>query len=163
MAASVAVTCPEGCRPGDIIFVTTKSGLDIEVEVPEGGYHGEYVTDVARVLRDEEGERWEKDDSPDALDAMRRFASRFLMEEIRRDLDELRVHFDEYYRETSLYEEGRVEAAIADLREAGFVYEQDGAVWLRTTEFGDQKDRVMVKSDGNPTYFLPDVAYHISK
>jgi arginyl-tRNA synthetase len=137
--------------------------LGQEAEIPEGGYHGDYVTEVARELREEEGDRWEEDGSPDALDAMRRFASRFLMKEIRRDLDDLRVHFDEYYRETSLYEEGRVDDVIADLREAGFVYEKEGAVWLRTTEFGDQKDRVMVKSDGNPTYFLPDVAYHISK
>ncbi|MDX1566286.1 MAG: arginine--tRNA ligase, partial [Longimicrobiales bacterium] len=80
-----------------------------------------------------------------------------------RDLTELGVHFDEYYLESSLHDEGRVEQVLDDLRETGLVYEEEGAVWLRTTEFGDQKDRVMVKSDGSVTYFVPDVAYHREK
>ncbi|MGD2069783.1 MAG: arginine--tRNA ligase [Gemmatimonadota bacterium] len=136
---------------------------DVPAEIPEGGYHGEYVIDVARSLVQEVGAQWREDDSADALAAMRRFGARVLMEEIQRDLAELRIHFDEYYRESSLYEDGRIEKVIHDLRETGLVYDRDGAVWLRTSEFGDQKDRVMVKSDGNPTYFLPDVAYHVTK
>jgi arginyl-tRNA synthetase len=73
------------------------------------------------------------------------------------------VHFDEYFLESSLYEDGLVDSTVAELRETGLVYEMDGATWLRTTEFGDQKDRVMIRGNGQPTYFLPDVAYHKNK
>jgi arginyl-tRNA synthetase len=134
-----------------------------DAPLPEGGYQGRYVLEVARQLADEVGDRFLDRDDPETLEAMRRFAARVLMEEIHADLDAFRVHFDEYYRESSLYEEGRVEQTVQALRETGLVYEREGAVWLRTTEFGDQKDRVMLKSDGSPTYFLPDVAYHVTK
>ena len=130
---------------------------------PENGYQGAYVAEIGKSLADEVGELYRGDASPAALEAMRTFATRILMEEIRRDLDEFRVRFDGYYRESSLYEDGRVEATVLALRASGRVYEQEGAVWLRTTDFGDQKDRVMLRSDGTPTYFLPDVAYHMSK
>ena len=134
-----------------------------DAPLPEGGYQGRYVLEVARRLADEVGDRFLDRDDPETLEAMRRFASRVLMEEIHADLEAFRVRFDEYYRESSLYEEGRVEQTVEALRETGLVYEREGAVWLRTTEFGDQKDRVMLKSDGSPTYFLPDVAYHLTK
>src|SRR5690606_9892233 len=76
---------------------------------------------------------------------------------------EFRVHFDHFYLESSLYTEGLVERTIERLKATGLVYEKDGALWLETTRFGDDKDRVMVKSSGHPTYFLPDVAYHLTK
>src|SRR5690606_18987670 len=110
-----------------------------------------------------EGDRYRDDDSSEALDRMRHFAVQALREVQNRDLTDFRVHFDQYYLESSLYTEGRVDETIARLRETGLVYDEGGAVWLRTTEFGDDKDRVMVRSDGNPTYFLPDVAYHLTK
>ncbi len=132
-------------------------------EVPEGGYHGEYVRDVASALAAEVGERYVHDASDEALDAMRRFAGQALREEQDRDLGAFRVHFDQYFLESSLYEDGKVDETVAALRETGLVYERDGAVWLRTTEFGDQKDRVMIRGTGAPTYFLPDVAYHRDK
>ncbi len=132
-------------------------------EIPEGGYRGEYVRDIAEALTDQQGERWVGDDSPAALDAMRRFAVQALRAEQDRDLADFRVHFDEYFLESSLYEEGKVDETVAALRETGLVYEHEGAVWLRTTEFGDQKDRVMIRSNGLPTYFVPDVAYHKNK
>jgi arginyl-tRNA synthetase len=134
-----------------------------DAEFPEDGYHGEYVREIARELISTHGERWKGDDSDEAMDEMRRFAVARLREEQNRDLDGFRVHFDEFFLESSLYTSGRVEDTIRRLRETGYVYEKDGAVWLRTTEFGDDKDRVMVKSTGHPTYFLPDVAYHVSK
>lgn len=137
--------------------------LGKECQVPEGGYRGEYVRDVAEALAGEEGERFLDDDGPEAMDAMRRFAVSRLRDEQDRDLADFRVFFDEYFLESSLYADGKVEATIRKLEETGLVYEKDGALWLRTTEFGDQKDRVMVRSDGNPTYFLPDVAYHVDK
>lgn len=131
--------------------------------LPDEGYQGEYVREIAAALADEVGDRWVGRDGPEALDAIRRFAVRALREEQDRDLAELGVRFDGYFLESSLYEEGRVERTADALRDTGLVYEKDEAVWLRTTEFGDQKDRVMIRSDGTPTYFLPDVAYHMTK
>ncbi|MEX0892899.1 MAG: arginine--tRNA ligase [Gemmatimonadota bacterium] len=130
---------------------------------PEEGYHGEYVREIAAAFRDQHGQGHAGRDDAATLDAMRQFAVGLLRAEQDRDLNDFRVRFDQHYLESSLYEEGRVEAAIAALRETGLVYEHEGATWLRTTEFGDQKDRVMVRGDGNPTYFLPDVAYHLTK
>ncbi|MFH1764367.1 MAG: arginine--tRNA ligase [Gemmatimonadota bacterium] len=133
------------------------------VEFPEGGYLGEYVRDVARDMISAEGDRFRGEDSPGTLTFMREFAVRVLREEQDRDLDEFRLSFNHYFLESSLYSDGLVESTIQALRGTGLVYEKDGALWLRTTEYGDQKDRVMVKGDGTPTYFLPDVAYHMTK
>ena len=130
---------------------------------PEDGYHGDYIRDLATELRTEHGDRFRDDASEPALETIRAFAVQRLRAEQNRDLEEFRVRFDRFYLESSLYSEGRVEDAIRRLRDTGLVYEHEGALWLRTTEFGDDKDRVMVKSTGHPTYFLPDVAYHLAK
>ncbi|MDX1646032.1 MAG: arginine--tRNA ligase [Longimicrobiales bacterium] len=140
-----------------------RQALGKDEAVPEDGYRGAYVKDVADALVERAGDRYLKDDSEEALDAIRAHAVSVLRDEQDRDLDEFRVHFDEYFLESSLYERGLVEETIERLRKTGLVYEKEGAVWLQTTEFGDQKDRVMVRSNGQPTYFLPDVAYHMSK
>ena len=145
------------------VWARYQQALGESVEFPDDGYHGDYVVDLARQLVDAEGDRFRGDRSEATLDAMRRFAVRELRGEQNRDLDEFRVHFDNFFLESSLYESGRVRETIERLRETGLAYEQDGALWLRTTEFGDDKDRVMVKSSGHPTYFLPDVAYHRGK
>ncbi|MDH5758693.1 MAG: arginine--tRNA ligase [Gemmatimonadota bacterium] len=137
--------------------------LGHDADLPEGGYQGLYVHDVARALAEEVGDRFVADRSDEAMAEIRHFAVRALRAEQDRDLTDFAVHFDEYYLESSLYESGRVDATVAALRETGLVYEVDGAVWLRTTEFGDQKDRVMIRGNGEPTYFLPDVAYHMAK
>jgi arginyl-tRNA synthetase len=134
-----------------------------DVPFPEDGYHGSYIAEIARDFAAEHGDRFKGAETPEALEAMRVFAVRVLRAGQNRDLDEFRVHFDEFFLESSLYSGGRVEETIRRLRETGYVYEKDGAVWLRTTQFGDDKDRVMVKSSGQPTYFLPDVAYHLTK
>lgn len=145
------------------VWARYRQELGEDVPFPEDGYHGMYVTELARDLVREHGDRYRGDETPAALDEMRRFAVRALRAEQNRDLEELGVRFDEFFLESSLYDSGRVEATIARLRETGLAYEKDGALWLRTTEFGDDKDRVMVKSTGHPTYFLPDVAYHVTK
>jgi arginyl-tRNA synthetase len=131
--------------------------------LPVDGYRGDYVGEVAEALAAEVGDRFLSDDSGAALDEIRRFAVRLLRAEQDRDLSDFRVHFDEYFLESSLYEDGLVDGTVADLRRTGLVYEKDDATWLRTTEFGDQKDRVMIRGNGQPTYFLPDVAYHKNK
>ncbi len=132
-------------------------------EIPEGGYRGEYVRDIARDIAAEVGSRWVGDDSWEALDAMRRFAVRVLRAEQDRDLSDFRIRFDEYFLESSLYTDGKVDATVRALKSTGHVFEREGAIWLRTSEFGDDKDRVMIRSNGQPTYFLPDVAYHVDK
>ncbi|MGD8729401.1 MAG: arginine--tRNA ligase, partial [Gemmatimonadota bacterium] len=131
--------------------------------LPPDGYRGDYVGEVAQELADEIGDRFLEDDSSEALDEIRHFAVKILRDEQDRDLSDFRVHFDEYFLESSLYADGLVDATVEALRATGLVYEHEGATWLRTTEFGDQKDRVMIRGNGQPTYFLPDVAYHKNK
>lgn len=138
-------------------FVQAQGG---DEPVPEGGYLGDYVTEIAQALL---AERTDPAAAPPSLDAMRLFAVARLRKEQEADLEAFRVRFDEFYPETRLYDDGRVDATIQALDATGLAYRADGALWLRTTRFGDQKDRVMVKRDGSPTYFLPDVAYHMSK
>ena len=123
---------------------------------PADGYAGEYIRDIAEQYRARKGDF--KD-----LDALRRFAVEFLRAEQDADLQKFGVKFDVYYLESSLYTEGKVDAAVRGLVASGMTYEKDGALWLRTTNYGDDKDRVVRKSDGNYTYFVPDVAYHVGK
>ena len=130
-----------------------------EAAIPEGGYHGEYIREIAqRYLAESPADPAAAD-----LDAIRRFAVRALRHEQDLDLQAFGVRFQTYYLESSLYEDGNVERTVATLAAAGATYEHEGALWLRTTEFGDDKDRVMRKRDGTYTYFVPDVAYHVTK
>jgi arginyl-tRNA synthetase len=124
---------------------------------PEDGYRGEYIRELAQRYLDEVGH-----DLSD-IESIRRFAVAELRKEQDRDLQAFGVRFDRYYLESSLYTDGRVEATVAGLTASGATYEREGALWLRTTVFGDDKDRVMRKSDGGYTYFVPDVAYHVTK
>lgn len=135
---------------------------------PTDGYQGEYIKDVARSYLAKE--TVDSDDrhvtalgDPDNLEAIRAFAVAYLRREQDLDLKAFDVHFDVFTLESSLYENGSVEAAVQQLGANGHTYEQDGALWLRTTTFGDDKDRVMRKSDGGYTYFVPDIAYHRNK
>lgn len=145
------------------VWARYQQELGAPAAFPEDGYHGEYVRELARDLVAEHGDRWRGDQSMAALDEMRRYAVAQLRAEQNRDLEGFGVRFDTFFLESSLYTTGQVEETIRRLRETGYVYEKDGAVWLRTTDLGDDKDRVMVKSTGHPTYFLPDVAYHLNK
>jgi arginyl-tRNA synthetase len=133
-----------------------------DVEIPPDGYHGEYIKDIA--------ERYiaqhPRDPAGDDVEAVRRFAVQELRKEQDADLQAFGVKFDVYFLESSLYTEGKVEDTVHRLVAAGHTYEKDGALWLRTTDFGDDKDRVMRKSaekGGDFTYFVPDVAYHVTK
>ena len=133
----------KGIRPG-------------ETGWPAEGYAGEYIEDLAR-------EYTASGASIDDLDAIRRFAVKHLRAEQDADLQAFGVKFDVYYLESSLYTEGKVDAVVKALVASGKTYEKDGALWLRTTDYGDDKDRVVRKSDGSYTYFVPDVAYHVTK
>jgi len=154
LAKSVQARC-RGIFPGDEGW-------------PEDGYRGEYILDIARDYllgtrnRTDSGIRATARD-PNDLDAIRRYAVAALREEQNSDLEAFGVRFDVFFLESSLYADGQVEATVQTLEAAGHVYAQDGALWLRSTDYGDDKDRVMRKSDGTYTYFVPDVAYHFSK
>jgi len=135
---------------------------------PEAAYNGEYIADIAadflarKSVQSDDRAYTASGDVQD-LDGIRQFAVAYLRHEQDKDLQAFRLRFDEYYLESSLYATGRVEATVQRLIAAGKTYEQDGALWLRTTDYGDDKDRVMRKQGGGYTYFVPDVAYHISK
>jgi arginyl-tRNA synthetase len=145
-----------GFRPGDL-------------EWPESAYNGDYIQDIAddfmagKTVSASDGQPATASGSTSDLESIRRFAVTYLRNEQDIDLQAFGVKFDNYYLESSLYADGKVEAAVQMLVDAGVTYEQDGALWLRTTDYGDDKDRVMRKSDGTYTYFVPDVAYHIQK
>ena len=124
---------------------------------PDDGYRGEYIREIAQRYLDEVGH-----DLSD-IESIRRFAVAALRNEQDRDLQAFGVKFDRYYLESSLYTDGRVDDTVRRLATSGTTYESEGALWLRTTAFGDDKDRVMRKSDGGYTYFVPDVAYHVTK
>ncbi len=136
---------------------------------PEAAYNGEYIADIARdylngeTVAAKDGEPVKGKGDVENLEAIRKFAVAYLRHEQDMDLQAFGVKFDRYYLESSLYTEGRVEKTVDALVKAGMTYEQEGALWLRTTDEGDDKDRVMRKSDGTYTYFVPDVAYHVTK
>jgi arginyl-tRNA synthetase len=136
---------------------------------PESAYNGDYIGEIAsdylagKTVAANDGEPVTGAGDIDDFDAIRRFAVAYLRHEQDIDLQAFGVRFDRYYLESSLYTEGRVAATVDALVASGKTYEQDNALWLRTTDYGDDKDRVMRKSDGTYTYFLPDVAYHVAK
>ncbi len=138
-------------------------------QFPADGYRGDYIREIGDDYLAKKTVSGEKVPAVTAggdtgdLDAIRRFAVAYLRNEQDIDLKAFGVRFDTYYLESSLYSEGRVDDTVAALKSSGETYEQDGALWLKTTDYGDDKDRVMRKSDGAYTYFVPDVAYHISK
>jgi len=131
--------------------------LGAPVEFPADGYHGDYIREIAEKYLGAGKANGED------LDAVIRFAVAELRLEQDLDLKAFGVRFDNYYLESSLYRDGRVEKTVRALIEAGKAFEKDGALWLKTTDYGDDKDRVMRKSDGEYTYFVPDVAYHLTK
>ncbi|MDP1648869.1 MAG: arginine--tRNA ligase [Rubrivivax sp.] len=145
----------KGHRPGDAAW-------------PEAAYNGEYIADIAadfaagRTVHADDRQFTASGD-PDDLDGIRQFAVAYLRHEQDLDLQAFGVRFDHYYLESGLYRDGRVEDTVARLIAAGKTFEEGGALWLRSTDYGDDKDRVMRKSDGSYTYFVPDVAYHIHK
>ncbi|MGY1660616.1 arginine--tRNA ligase [Geodermatophilus sp. SYSU D00705] len=130
--------------------------------VPEDGYGGTYIADIAAQVQALEPDVLGRDDA-EQLQVFRDRGVALMLDEIRRSMEDFGVDFDVWFSEKSLYETSAVEKALARLRDQGHVYEADGAVWLRTTDFGDDKDRVLVKADGETTYFASDCAYYLDK
>jgi arginyl-tRNA synthetase len=153
----------KGFKPGDDCWPT-----DPENPASKAFYNGDYIQDIAndflakKTVKADDRAFTANGDVED-YDAIRQFAVAYLRNEQDKDLQAFQLHFDQYYLESSLYTSGRVDATVKRLIEAGKTYEQDGALWLKSTDYGDDKDRVMRKQDGTYTYFVPDVAYHIAK
>jgi arginyl-tRNA synthetase len=134
-----------------------------EAEIPEGGYHGEYLVEAAEQVLREKGRDFADLPAEEGVRQCRAIALRMQRAEQDQDLADFGVHFDVMSSERAMYDRGLVDEALVLLAEKGLTYEQDGALWLRTTQFGDDKDRVLRKSDATLTYLVPDIAYHVDK
>jgi len=137
--------------------------LGREADMPEDGYYGEDIKGFAEELVQEKGDSLLSMPEDERLAFFQKYGLTRELDKIKRDLGRFGVTFDEYFSETSIYTSGQLDLALEDLRASGYVYEQDGATWLRTTELGDDKDRVLIKNDGTFTYLTPDIAYHRNK
>lgn len=135
----------------------------IDKDLPEDGYYGKDVIGIAEEIAREHKEEFINKEDEETLRFFKKEGIRLELEKLKKDLDYFRVHFDVFSSEQSLHDEGKVEAVLQKLAELGQTYEQDGAIWFRTSAYGDSKDRVLKKSDGSYTYLVPDIAYHITK
>ncbi|WP_338778911.1 arginine--tRNA ligase [Metabacillus sp. FJAT-52054] len=137
--------------------------LGQDAPMPEDGYHGKDIQEIGQKLADEYGDRFVSEEQAERLGFFREYGLKFEMDKLKKDLNEFRVPFDVWYSETSLYQNGKIDQALEALREKGHIFEEEGATWFRSTEFGDDKDRVLIKNDGSYTYLTPDIAYHKDK
>lgn len=134
--------------------------LGKEVNLPEGGYEGEYIKDIAKELVDEYDDGLAKTDD---ITPFKEKAENLIFEDIQRTLERMNIRMDSYFNEHDLYEDGSIEKTVEAFREKDLAYDEEGATWFKTTEFGKEKDTVLIKSSGEPTYRLPDIAYHANK
>ena len=137
--------------------------LGREVTLPEDGYHGQDVIDIAKTLIEEVGDKYLDKEDEETYWFFRNYGKDKELEKLKRDLIDFRVTFDVWSSEIKVREDGFIEKALGILTEKGYIYEQEGATWFRSTDFGDDKDRVVIKSDGSYTYLTPDIAYHVNK
>ena len=140
-----------------------KQALGMDAEMPEDGYHGPDIIEIAGKLAEEFGASILEKSEEERFKFFRQHGLKLELAKLQNDLKNFRVEFDVWYSETSLYENGKVEVALDKLRANGHVFEQDGATWFRSTTFGDDKDRVLIKNDGSYTYLTPDISYHEDK
>lgn len=145
------------------IDVRYAEALGQEKEMPEDGYRGADIIALAQKIAERDGDKWLNVDEQERLQAFRQEGLAYELGKLKEDLANFRVSFDRWYSETSLYESGKIDTALDALRANGHVYEEEGATWFRSTTFGDDKDRVLIKQDGSYTYLTPDIAYHKDK
>lgn len=137
--------------------------LGLDKEMPEDGYQGKDIIGIGEELAKEFGDKFVNVSEQERYDYFRKYGLDFELAKLKKDLADFRVSFDVWFSETSLYENGKIDVALDKLRANGHVFEEDGATWFRSTTFGDDKDRVLIKNDGTYTYLLPDIAYHEDK
>jgi arginyl-tRNA synthetase len=133
------------------------------IDFPDDCYQGDYIKDLAAYLFETEGESLLQKDKADALNYCAKFAASTILDGIRKDLDSFGISFDRWFSEQSLYDSGKVQKVIEDFKTRGLIYESEGALWFKTSDFGDEKDRVVVRNNGLTTYFASDIAYHMDK
>lgn len=148
---------------GESVYVRYLESFEMEAAFPEDGYRGAYIADIAKALVAARKDELLKLGKDEAVAEARKFAGEMMMETIRKDLEAIGVRFDSYFSETTLYTKNAVEGALEVLRSRGHLFDEEGALWFRSTAFGDDKDRVVKKSTGDYTYLAPDIAYHRSK
>ncbi|MCD8817782.1 arginine--tRNA ligase [Mammaliicoccus sciuri] len=136
--------------------------LGLDAELPEDGYYGKDIIAIGKELAEKHPEIKDQAEE-ERIKTFRKLGLDYEMKKLKQDLTDFNIHFDNWFSETSLYETNKISAVLDKMTELGYTYEQDGATWLKTTEFGDDKDRVLIKQDGTYTYFLPDIAYHYDK
>jgi arginyl-tRNA synthetase len=137
--------------------------LGMDKAMPEDGYHGADIIGIGKSLAEEFGDKYVNVDEQERFEFFREYGLKYEMAKLQKDLEDFRVKFDVWYSETSLYKNGKIDEALKVLRESGYIYEEEGATWLRSTDFGDDKNRVLIKQDGSYTYLTPDIAYHKDK
>jgi arginyl-tRNA synthetase len=137
--------------------------LGLDKQMPEDGYHGTDIIGIGKTLAEEYGDKYVNVDEQERFEFFREYGLKVEMAKLQKDLEDFRVKFDVWYSETSLYKNGKIDEALKVLTKSGYIYEEDGATWLRSTDFGDDKDRVLIKQDGSYTYLTPDIAYHKDK
>jgi arginyl-tRNA synthetase len=148
---------------GQSVYLRYLSALGKDVEFPDYCYQGDYIAEIARKAVKERGEEYLHCSQEASIQSLASFGADDILQGIRGDLDQFGVHFDGWFSEKELYREEKVPRAIEDLKRRGLAYEEDGALWLKTAQYGDEKDRVLVKASGETTYFASDVAYHKDK
>lgn len=145
------------------LFARYQQQFGRDVDVPEDGYHAEYMVELAQEIKEEQGDRLLQMPEEQAQDEIGPIGLEKMMARIREDIKLLRIDFDEWFNEATLFQEGQFEKSMQLLRDRGYVTENDGAIWFASTRLGDEKDKVLVRSNGIPTYFASDVAYHYNK
>ncbi len=148
---------------GESVFVRYQQLHGKTIDLPKDGYQGEYIKDLARMLFGQEGQRLMDLPDDEAVEVCARFAAEKILAEIREDLVAFGVSFDNWFSEQSLYDSGAIQAVMTQCKDQANVYEHEGALWFRTKDFGDEKDRVVVRANGLTTYFASDIAYHKDK
>lgn len=137
--------------------------LGLEKEMPEDGYHGADIIGIGKRLAEEFGDRYAKADEKESYEFYREYGLKYELAKLQKDLESFRVKFDVWFSETSLYKNGKIDQALAVLKERDEIFEEDGATWFRSMTYGDDKNRVLIKNDGSYTYLTPDIAYHRDK
>lgn len=145
------------------LYARYKQAFGLEAELPEDGYHGQDIIDIAQDVKAQEGDAWLESDPQDWEPYFKTLGIEFELKRIDKDLNTFRVSFDSWVSEKSLYDQGRVEKTLDDLKLSGDTYDSEGALWFESTKYGDDKDRVLIKSDGSYTYLVPDIANHLYK
>ena len=148
---------------GKSVFLRYKQLLGKTIQFSEENYQGDYIIDFAKNIIDHKGKTLLDQNEETSISYCAQFAAERIIEQIRQDLTNFGIEFDNWFSEQSLYDSGKVGAVIDDFRDKDIIYKKDGALWFKTTEFGDEKDRVVVRKNGQTTYFASDIAYHMDK